>query len=330
MKPIYSISISAQAILDMHSLNNEGGEGNQIQTRMVNVIGEDKRLHNVNAISGDMFKHIQSEHLHRLAMKEGLSLSAGARSFNANRINYDIEVDNEIAKAMNKAGNDPAKLDVLLRSCAVTDLEGILVTAGSMSLPRKSVVEFGWVVGVPGSVETESYFHVKYVPDRSSGARATSETDEGRERNTGQAIFHRPASSGIYAIVLNLEVARIGFNDLSQSYAIDAAERGKRMKVLLESVLHTLIEPAGAMRSTQNPHLVDLVGAVTISRDVVPAPAISPLKPKFVDEIEQTANALNLLRSDAVEVKQFEGVGEFANVMAELVQNSTPMALTVA
>jgi CRISPR-associated protein Cst2 len=84
------------------------------------------------------------------------------------------------------------------------------------------------------------------------------------------------------------------------------------------------------MRSTQNPHLVDLVGAVTISRDVVPAPAISPLKPKFVDEIEQTANALNLLRSDAVEVKRFEGVGEFANVMAELVQNSTPMALTVA
>ena len=330
MNPIYSISISAQVILDMHSLNNEGGEGNQIQTRMVNVIGEDKRLHNVNAISGDMFKHIQAEHLHRLAMKEGLPLSAGARSFNANRINYDIEVDNEIGQAMNKAGSDPNKLDVLIQSCAVTDLEGILVTAAGMSLPRKSVVEFGWVVGLPGSVETDSYFHVKYVADRSSGARAKSDTEEGRERNTGQAIFHRPASSGIYAITLNLEVARIGFNDLVQRYAIDEAERGRRMKVLLESVLYTLIEPAGAMRSTQNPHLVDLAGAVTISRDVVPAPAISPLKPSFVADIQQTAAALNLLRPDAIEVRPFNGVGEFAMIVADLVQHGTPLVMAVA
>jgi len=330
MNPIYSISISAQAILDMHSLNNEGGEGNQIQTRMVNVIGADKRLHNVNAISGDMFKHIQAEHLHRLTMKEGLPLSAGARSFNANRINFDIEVDNDLAKAMHKAGNDPDKLDVLLKSCTVTDLEGILVTAGGMSLPRKSVVEFGWVVGVPGSVETDSYFHVKYVADRSSGARAKTDTDEGRERNTGQAIFHRPASSGIYALVLNVEVARIGFNDLAQRYAIDAGERGKRMKVLLESVLHTLIEPAGAMRSTQNPHMVDLVGVVTISRDVVPAPAISPLKPSFTQDIKQTVDALNVLRPNAVDMKPFEGIGQFATIMADLIQNGVPVSLTVA
>ncbi len=27
---LYSLAISAQAVLDMHSLNNEGGEGNQI------------------------------------------------------------------------------------------------------------------------------------------------------------------------------------------------------------------------------------------------------------------------------------------------------------
>ena len=89
---IYSIAISAQATLDMHSLNNEGGEGNQIQTRMVNIIGADGKLHNVNAVSGDMFKHIQAEHMHRLAVAANLPLSEGARAFNANRINYDIEV----------------------------------------------------------------------------------------------------------------------------------------------------------------------------------------------------------------------------------------------
>src|SRR3990170_6868277 len=112
---IYSLAISAQAIIDMHSLNNEGGEGNQIQTRMVNIVGADGKLHNVNAISGDMFKHIQAEHMHRLAVAANLPLSEGARAFNANRVNYDIEVQNDLFKALEKAKSDPAELDVILK-----------------------------------------------------------------------------------------------------------------------------------------------------------------------------------------------------------------------
>ena len=211
---IYSIAISAQTTLDMHSLNNEGGEGNQIQTRMVNIVGGDGKLHNVNAISGDMFKHIQAEHMHRLAVAANLPLSEGARAFNANRVNYDIEVQNDLFKALEKAKGDPGELDVILKQCAVTDMEGILVTAGKRSLPRKSVVEFGWVVGIPDLVETDTYFHVKYVSDSASARVKADESDEARSGNTGQAIFHRPASSGVYAIVLNLESARIGFNDI--------------------------------------------------------------------------------------------------------------------
>ena len=327
---VYSLSISARAILDMHSLNNEGGEGNQIQTRMVNIIGADGQLHNVNAVSGDMFKHIQAEHLHRLAVSAGLPLSEGARTFNANRVNFDIDVGNDLHQAIEAAGNDAAKLDVILQRCAVTDMEGTLVTAGGQSLPRKSVVEFGWVVGVPEYVETDSYFHVKYSSDRSAGAREKAETEESRGANVGQAIFHRPASSGIYAVVLNLEAARVGFNDLSQQYAIDPAARQARLKALLESVLHTFIEPAGAMRSTQNPHLVDFAGVITVSHDVVPAPCVSPLKGQFVDDVQQVASALNTLRPAAIEVKLFGSLGEFAQVMAELISNAVPLALPVA
>lgn len=328
--PIYSLSISARATLDMHSLNNEGGEGNQIQTRMVNIIGADGNLHNVNAISGDMFKHIQAEHLHRLAVAGGLPLSEGARTFNANRVNFDIEAGNELGQALNAAEGDANALDVILERCTVTDLEGILVTAGKRSLPRKSVVEFGWVVGVPDYVETDSYFHVKYVSDRSQGARDRAESEEARGANVGQAIFHRPASSGIYAMVLNVELARVGFNDLAQRYAVDAAARQARARALLESVLYTFIEPAGAMRSTQNPHVVDLNGVVTISRDVVPAPCLSPLKPSFADEVQKVAGALNTLRPNAVEVKPFQSMGEFAEIMAELIQAATPMTLAIA
>lgn len=328
-KGIYSVAISAQAILDMHSLNNEGGEGNQIQTRMVNIIGADGQLHNVNAISGDMFKHIQAEHLHRLAVAAKLPLSAGGRAFNANRVNYDIEAGNELAKALTAAASDPAKLDVILQQCAVTDMEGILVTSGGLSLPRKSVVEFGWVVGVPEYVETDTYFHVKYVSDRSTGARSKAEGEEGRAANIGQAIFHRPASSGIYAIVLNLETARIGFNDLAQTYAVDVEQRAARLKTLLESVLYTFVEPAGAMRSTQNPHIVDFGGVITVSRDVIPAPCLSPLNATFAAETERVATALNALRPDAVEVKRFASMGEFAELMAALIREAAPFTLTL-
>jgi CRISPR-associated protein Cst2 len=328
---IYSIAISAQATLDMHSLNNEGGEGNQIQTRMVNIIGADGKLHNVNAVSGDMFKHIQAEHMHRLAISANLPLSEGARAFNANRVNYDIEVKNDLFKALEKAEGDPGELDVILKQCAVTDLEGILVTAGKRSLPRKSVVEFGWVVGVPDSVDTDTYFHVKYASDRSASARAKAdESEEARAGNTGQAIFHRPASSGIYAIVLNLEAARVGFNDISQSYAIDEKQREDRLKVLLESVLYTFIEPAGAMRSTQNPHIVDFKGVVSVSHDVVPAPCISPLKPDFDADVKQVAEAINSLRPNAVEVKSFTSLGEFAQLMAEITKSAKPLTMAIA
>jgi CRISPR-associated protein Cst2 len=208
-------------------------------------------------------------------------------------------------------------------------MEGILVTAGKRSLPRKSVVEFGWVVGIPDHVETDSYFHVKYASDRSEIARAQAEGEESRGANVGQAIFHRPASSGSYAVVLNLEVARIGFNDISQKYAINDADRAARMKALLESVLYTFVEPAGAMRSTQNPHLVNFAGVITISRDVVPAPCISPLKPDYVKDIERVANSLNTLRPEAVEVKAFASLGEFAEIMAAIIKDAAPLTLSV-
>ncbi|MCS7222883.1 MAG: DevR family CRISPR-associated autoregulator, partial [Anaerolineae bacterium] len=211
--PLHSISISARAVINLHSLNNEGTEGNQTQTRMVHVYA-DGMLHSVNAISGDMFKHIQSEHLHRLALHEGLPLSEGARLFNANRINYDLAKNNFLKEAKTNS----EAMDLILQRCAVTDLAGTLVTVGNRSLPRKSVVEFGWVVGIPNNVRTDAYFHVKYESERGGGSAAID--DESGSVAGRQAIFHRPASSGAYAVVLQIEASRVGFNDISQKYAI--------------------------------------------------------------------------------------------------------------
>lgn len=328
MSQLYSLSISSRVILDMHSLNNEGGEGNQIQTRMVNIVDQHGRLHNVNAISGDMLKHIQAEHFWRLAMQQGLTLCAGCREFNANRISVDPEF---IALSENKDLSDADLTNELLIRCALDDVAGNLVTSGKRSLPRKSVVEFGWVIGLPddGTV-TDSFFHVKYATERSAGRRADDTSEEQRGSNVGQAIFHRPASSGTYALVANVELARIGFNDITQQYVISPEERQKRYEVLLESLLYTFLQLNGAMRGTQNPHLVGAEGLVAVSRGATPAPTISPINDGYREQINAINAALEPLRPEMVSLYDFESLADLTEVMRYLIQETTPYTLSYA
>jgi CRISPR-associated protein Cst2 len=271
---IASLSVAARATLDMHSLNNEGGEGNQIQTRMVDIVGADGHMHNVNAISGDMLKHIQAQHFFELARASRLPLCAGCDHFDANRINADRAWSEQMPKG------DRDALNALLQRCALDDTAGILITAGNRSLPRKSVVEFGWVVGIPEIVQSESYFHVKYAERDRKRREADAAAREREGSNLGQAIFHRPASSGIYAIVCHAELSRIGYNDISQTYAIDDAERARRATALIQSIMHTFLELNGAMRTTQLPHLVAL--------EVATAPSLHPWSARSQADVTRT------------------------------------------
>ena len=342
---IYGLAVSAKATIDMHSLNNEGGEGNQIQTRMVDVMHSDGRLYQVNAISGDMLKHIQAEHLFRLAQAEGQALCAACARFDANRISGD---DSFLQRIEANKYTNVQTIDDMLRSCTVDDLEGILITAGKRSIPRKSVAEFGWVVGVPAEVRTEQYFHVKYNPQARNkeeasqvasaggggGGGAAGDGGEDRSSNLGQAIFHRPASSGNYAIVTHMDVARIGYNDISQRYALSDAERTARLRLLLRSLLHTFVHPTGAMRNTQLPHMVALEGVISVSHNVLPAPTISPLNPDYAAQIKGVAMALNGLSStagagteagtEAISLYEFNSLSEFADRLGSLAGEAMP------
>jgi CRISPR-associated protein Cst2 len=323
-QPISSLSISAELTIDMHALNNEGGEGNQIQTRMVEVVVRDPetgepRVVSVNAISGDMFKHIQAAHLFHLAQgSERLPLCSGCARFNANRIAVDEEFRRFITADGKKGPNAAQVIDRMINTCVIDDLEGNLITEGNQSTPRKSVVEFGWVVGRPEVTRTGQYFHVKYNPEQ----RAQSDD---RSSNEGQAIFYRPASSGIYALVCHLELGRIGYNDINQRYAIDPDQRAARHRALIASLLHTFVRPAGAMRSTQLPHLVDVRGVLTVSRDVMPAPTFSALNPDFVAQSEAVCGALNRgLDTPALVPHAFTGFAELSMLLAEYAETSTP------
>ncbi len=407
-KQLSSLSICGRLTLNMHSLNNEGGEGNQILTRHVTIVDKEGKPSTVNAVSGDMLKHIQAEHFWNIARENNLKLCSACSCFNANRISgadefrailrgvdmdsfddvdkgeylkikeeiidtEDEKVRKELRKKLNaleekylfnmfsvedkekfqklnveleilpktKLNNDQKdkkksitddlkklkskyrvdlsdadKLSELLKLCSLDDMEGVLVTAEGNNLQRKSCAEFGWLIGLPEKIKTENYFHVKLVAD--SGSK-----ESGEGANLGQNIFYRPANSGIYALVSNFDICRVGYNDISKKYSIDDTERDNRVKALLKSILYTFIKPSGAMRNTQNPHIVDFNGVITLSSKAIPAPTTSPINDKYVEEITSIAGTLNKIEKESIESVPFDSLSKFAEEFEKIITNAT-------
>ncbi|WP_020530989.1 DevR family CRISPR-associated autoregulator [Flexithrix dorotheae] len=310
---IASLSISGEITLNLHSLNNEGGEGNQVITRQVTIVDENGETHTVNAISGDMFKHIHVGHLINLAKEKELPLCSNCKVFNPNRLSSGEDLGTYFQD--NENYTDSQVVGALIELCVVDDTHGVLVTkigGKNKNVPRKSVVEFGWTVGIPNKNNTESYVHTKLVAD-STGVR-------GEGSNEGQNIFHRPANYGIYAFVCNVDIYRIGFNDISRKYNLSEIERENRYKALVQSLLNAFVNPQGAMTSTQKPHITNFNGVVAVSSRATPAPTISALNKNFAEEIKKITENINKIENGAISLKPFNGLGELSGVLAELIQ----------
>ncbi|MBT9173033.1 MAG: hypothetical protein DDT21_01423 [Syntrophomonadaceae bacterium] len=323
---INSLAVSGLVTMNLHALNNEGAEGNTLMTRMVEIVDTEGDLHTVNAVSGDMLKHIQAEHLFREAKDKSLPLCGGCAQFDANRIASDFELAAKIEGSPEyKAAKEERKMDSfnlskVLNACVLDDCEGILLTgwAGSKSLARKSTIEFGWMVGRPENTKTEVYMHAKYVPEGRG-------TGSGSEQNLGQNIFHRPASSGQYAAILNVDLFRIGRNDITLCYDLDEHSRLQRVRAMLKSVMYTFIKPSGAHRNTQLPHILDFSGVITASCSALPAPTISALRNDFAEEITKIAESLKSIGGEeSIKVWRFSGLGDFSEVMGSLINTVQP------
>jgi CRISPR-associated protein Cst2 len=318
-KKVASISISGEITLNLHSLNNEGGEGNQIMTRQLTIIDKEGQEHTVNGISGDMFKHIHAGHLVNYSVDNGLALSDYSKKLDPNRISSADLLAN-FPNVGKKESNSAEVIDALIKTCTVCDTHGVLITdkvgenKGASNTPRKSIIEFAWTVGIPDKNNTETYVHTKLVAD-------AGEKGSGKGSNEGQNIFHRPANHGAYAFVCNLDTYRIGFNDISRKYSIEDPERIKRYKAILQSLLSSFLNPKGAMTSTQRPHITDFKGVVAISYKLLPAPTISAINPEYLKEITTITENLNSIETDSIEIKEFEGLGELSGIIADLINN---------
>lgn len=305
--PVYSISLSGLLSWQLHALNNEGTEGNQSLTRRYYIVSkEDPEPKLVNGVSGDMLKHIQAEHLHRIAQDMGLSLSKGGERFDPDRVGYDIEQATKEKPFFTEAETKlEARTQKVLKLCSMSDLEGFMVTVkGGQTLKRESVIEFGAVVGIPTFVKTQSYFHAKY----------------GTENPTP---YNVQLSSGLYATVANIEAFRIGYNPHSFGYAIASEERKRRLDALLKSVLYTYLQPNGAKRNTNLPHPDFFEGTIAISTRRCPAPMVSPLEENYQRQIESLANTLDRINGEGtIRLFPFETLAGFAERIQEIIEQS--------
>jgi CRISPR-associated protein Cst2 len=173
-------------------------------------------------------------------------------------------------------------------------------------------VEFGWVAGIPDKVHTEQYFHVKYAPETRSEATG-GETVAGK-----QAIFHRPANSGVYALVCHLELARIGVNDISRERIVSEQDQKVRQRSAIQALMATLIKPTGAQRNTQNPHILGCEGIIAVSRGHLPAPMLSPLNDEYQSEVRAIAKTLNGMNLGTVETFGFASLAAGVEKLNEL------------
>lgn len=322
---ISSISISGEIVLNLHSLNNEGGEGNQIMTRQVTIVDENREKHTVTAISGDMFKHIHAMHMVNYCTDNNLSLSEYSKTCNPNRISAS-ELEKEAGKDNNKKSD---VVDAIIKKCTVCDTHGVLNTeeigknAGSKNTPRQSVIEFGWTVGIPGNNGTETYIHTKLVSD--AGAK-----DSATGSNEGQNIFHRPANYGTYAFVCNIETYRIGFNDISRTYPINDDERKKRYKAILQGLVSTIINPRGAMISSQYPHITDFKGLVTFSHNLNPAPTVSAINSDYRKQMQNIVESLKKIpgNENSIESETFNSISDFVSIVVDKLIPASPYKLS--
>jgi CRISPR-associated protein Cst2 len=266
-----------------------------------------------------MFKHIHAGHLINYCVEHKLSLSKYSEKLDPNRISS-AEILEKNANVGNKTSKGSEVLDEIIKICSVCDTHGFLNTddvgenKGAKNLPRKSIIEFAWTVGIPEKNNTETYVHTKLVADAGEKGSATGS-------NEGQNIFHRPANHGAYAFVCNIDVYRIGLNDISRKYAIEDTERTNRYKAVLQSLLSSFLNPKGAMTSSQKPHITDFKGVVAVSHKLIPAPTISAINPEYPTEIETIKNSLNAIEPDSIETKSFEGLGKLSGIIAELIMD---------
>ncbi|SMO75146.1 DevR family CRISPR-associated autoregulator [Fodinibius sediminis] len=337
IQKIQNLTLVGRLSINLASLNNEGTEGNATQPRTATIVDEGE-LYTVPVISGDMLKYWHVKHLCAIAQDRELPLSENnaRKNPNPNRLKAELAKHEWVVENIPEAEDWSGKLKnekkdaleqelyrLVAESCTVTDAHGLLITEvapsdksgdnvfkGSVAVSRTSRIQTGFMTGIPRKNATGHYFHAKYVSKRTGiKSRDTS-------GNEGQNIFTRPATSADFAVVINVDLAGLGFNDAANEYVVDEDEQAKRKKAVLDALSYTLMNQPGANSSQQFPHIMGFEGAITTSTNRSPAPSASPIKEDYLDTLEGLVNNINKMNED--KSASFDKIGSVEEAVAFL------------
>jgi CRISPR-associated protein Cst2 len=303
---VFEVTILARVKWNLHSLNNEGTIGNVTEPRTI-VLWDGTKT---DGVSGEMMKHIHAYWTWLQAKKENLPLCSACQSFQPQRADA-------ATQGLNQNDNAQAMSTAITR-CILCDLHGFLVQRPTIH--RQSVVEFGWVVGVPGQFNRDIHVHARHAvaergqEEEASEGQTQQQAAEREERTevAAQMLYHRPTRSGVYALVTLFQPWRIGLNEVNYTYALDSNERTRRYQLALTAYEWTFKRPEGAMTTTRFPHIEGIEGIVLISRQAVPVPMLSPLREDYREKLEALA------QRQGVEAIKFDDFDQLVDILLRL------------
>lgn len=307
---IFEIAILARVTWNLHSLNNEGSIGNVTEPRTV-VLWDGTKT---DGVSGEMMKHIHAYWTWLQAKKGSLPLCPACQSFQPQRADA-------ASQGLNRNDNAQA-MNTAITRCVLCDLHGFLVQRPTIN--RQSVVEFGWIVGVPGSFHRDIHVHARHAVAERGVSREAEEGTGSEEQSqeaertevAAQMTYHRPTRSGVYALVTLFQPWRIGLNEVNYIYSLDDTARKTRYELSLTAYEWTLKRPDGAMISTRLPYIERIQGIILISRQPVPVPMLSPLREDYREKLETLAS------QQGVEAQKFDDIDELVAILKRLGEES--------
>ncbi len=304
--PVFEVAIAGRLTWNLHSLNNEGTLGNVSEPRTV-VLWDG---HKTDGVSGEMMKHIHAQWTWLGALSgEKHTLCEGCRDFRPQRADL---------RSRDLDRKDNAKALAQALECTLCDIHGFLVQ--TPTIHRQSVVEFGWVVGVPGRVHRDLHTHARHAAtergietNQDSGTEASGE-GAAREGAAAQMVYHRPTRSGVYAFLSLFQPWRIGLNEISYTYAVTGDERKRRYELAIQAYEWTIKRPDGAMRSTRLPHIEAAEGIVVYSTQPIPVPLLTPIREDYREKLETIATM------QGCAVARFNDIDGLVQILQELKQ----------
>lgn len=289
------IAIMMRMKMDGESLNNEGNIGNVIQTRQISVLGGGVR----DAISGEMLKHYHSRNLTLLADQE--ELCDTCKIFSPMK-NAKVEENEGISASGSR-----------VKACIVDDVHGFMNAGKSRNEKRNSVIKFSWAIATEDS-ESQTKLQTRVdVTDKNNAkkvkGKTTSSANTITEQNT-QMIMHKPIRSNEYAITIQVELDRVGFDDEFQQHVFEEDIIKARQKKVVAALKNMFLDMEGALCATRLPHISNIEGVVVDKQNK--------------DEVLVKYSALNddfkfVNEKLATNSRKFDNIIEFAEALDSLI-----------